>query len=551
MHLQTWAKVWSLAAVTFSLTPCLAGDILTADYDNARTLSNPNETILNTSNVNVSTFGKLFTRTLDADVFAQPLYLQNVPIKKHMLNVVYIADAHNTVYAFDADNATSSAPLWSVNLGPYDTPSGWTSGLGILSTPVIIGSRGAIYVVAATNENGHRVYRLHALNLRTGAEEFGGPVIIAGQVPGSAPDGQNGVVTFNPDQQVQRTALAYSAPGGSVYFAFASDRDHAPYHGWIFGYNTSTLQQTAIFNASPNGSAAGVWQSGRAPAVDEKGNLYYQSGNGDFDGIANFGESFLKLSPNASGALALADWFTPSIWREMNTYDYDLGSTGPFLLPGTRLLVGGAKTGTFYLLSVDNLGHLRAGSSPVQSFTGTGSCAMPLVFQGCLQIMGQAYWYSAAAPTLYVWGVHDQLKAYQFSNGRFNTTPVSTGTSTAYYPGGVLAVSSNSSTAGTGIVWAITNDTPDQGFYFGPGWIGTGTLHAFSAADLTQELWNSDQNVTRDALGTFASFTPPLVVGGKVYAPTFSNQLAVYGLLGRSTQAVKHYPNPVRRQRKL
>jgi hypothetical protein len=523
------AKFAVLIAAVLCAGRCYSGDVTSAQYDNARTLSNTAEIYLNTSNVNSNTFGKLFTRTVDGDIFAQPLYLQNVAFPDQTVNVVYVATMHNNVYAFDADNPSASAPIWSVNLGPYDTPLGWNSGLGVLSTPVIVRSVEAIYVVAATSENGNRVYRLHALDLLSGVEKFGGPVVIAGEVAGTASDGQNGEVIFNADQQIQRSSLALS--GDSIYFAFSSDRDHPPYHGWVFGYSTSTLQQTGIFNDTPNGSLGGIWQAGRAPAVDANGSLYYESGNGDFDGLTNFGESFLKLNVSNSGALSLADWFTPDIWNDMNAYDNDLGSSGPTLIPGAGLVLGGGKTGTVFLLNTNAMGHTQTGNGQiVQSFLGTTGCTVPVMDQGCSQIMGQAFWYSAPTPTLYLWGVHDQLKAYQFSNGQFSTTPVSTGTMSAYYPGGVLSISSNLSTPGTGIVWAITNDTPDQGFYFGPGWIGTGSLRAFDATDLTHELWDSSQNLARDELGNFASFTPPTIAGGKVYVPTFSNQLVVYGL---------------------
>ncbi len=294
----------------------------------------------------------------------------------------------------------------------------------------------------------------------------------------------------------------------------------------------ATLAQTAIYNVTPNGSLAGIWQSGRAPAVDASGALYYQTGNGSFDGAANFGESLVKLTPDSSGALTQSDWFAPDNWADLNTYDYDFGSSGPGLIPGTNMVYAGGKTGIFYVSNTGALGHVVAGNGQIaQSLAATPGCSLPLVFQGCYQIMGHALWYSAAHPALYVWGVHDRLKAYAYSGGQFNPTPISTGVSSAYYPGGVLAVSSYLGTQGTGIVWAITDQTPDNGFYFGVGFNGAGTLHAFDAADLTHELWNSDQNLGRDGLGEFASFTPPVIANGKVYAPSFSNQLVVYGLL--------------------
>ena len=266
--------------------------------------------------------------------------------------------------------------------------------------------------------------------------------------------------------------------------------------------------------------------------MDPNGALYYETGNGDFDGAVNFGETVLKLTPGNSGQVSLSDWFTPAEWRTMNTWDYDLGSSGPTLIPGSNLVLAGGKTGEIYVTNTAGLGHEQAGDSQiVQSFFATSGCPPPLLFQDCAQIMGQVFWATAPVPTLYVWGVHDQLRSFQFSQGSFSPSPAGTGGVTAYYPGGVLAHSSYLGVSGTGIVWAITCDTPDNGFYFGPGFTGTATLHAYNALNLTAELWNSDQDSTRDSLGNFASFTPPLVADGKVYAPTFSNQLVVYGLL--------------------
>jgi hypothetical protein len=532
-------KIGGMMAKLFGACVLLAGalpgsaraaDIITAQFDASRTMAYDAEIALTTSNVNASRFGKLFSRNVDGAIFAQPLYLQDVVIHSKKVNVVYVVTAHNQVYAFDADDPNESTPIWSISLGQYDTPSGWNTGLGILSTPLIVRSSGAIYVTAATLENGSRVYRLHALDLLTGAEKFGGPTVISASVPGTAGDAQNGIIAFSPNSHIQRTGLALS--GDDVVFAFAADRDHSPYHGWVFSYSISTLQQTGVFNDARNnplddGTGAGIWQSGRAPAVDSKGALYFETGNGTFDGTMDFGESFLKL---ARGTLSLSDWFTPNAWQALDEVDYDLSSTGPTLIPEAKLVFGGAKSGIIYLLSTDNLGHLSAGDTrAVQSFTATSGCVIPYIDQGCAQIMGHVFW--SDAPTLYVWGVHDVLRAYRFSNGRFNTTPADVGTMQAYYPGGVLALSSHLGTPGTGILWAITSDTPDQGFYFGPGFTGSATLHAFDANNLKNELWNSDQDPLRDGLGTFASFAPPVAVNGKVYVPTFSNQLVVYGLL--------------------
>jgi hypothetical protein len=229
--------------------------------------------------------------------------------------------------------------------------------------------------------------------------------------------------------------------------------------------------------------------------------------------------------------MTLSDSFTPAAWDALNNVDYDLSSTGPTLIAGADLVFGGAKSGIVYLLSTKALGGLSKNDrNVVQAFNAASGCVIPYVDQSCPQIMGQVFWTAPDLPVLYVWGVHDFLRAYEFRNGLFNTKAVGIGTLNANYPGGVMALSSYLNKGGTGILWAITCDTPDGGFYFGPGFTGTATLHAYDANNISKELWNSNQNA-RDSLGTFASFAPPVAVNGKVYAPTFSNELVVYGLL--------------------
>lgn len=514
-----------------------AGDIATAQVDAARTMSNPSEILLTTSNVNAAKFGKLFARTVDGAIYAQPLYLQGLTIAAKKTNVVYVVTSHNNVYAFDADNPAASSPIWTVNLGTFPVLSGWNTGAGVLSTPVIVRASNVMYVVAQTFESGARVYRLHALDILTGAEKFNGPVVISGSVPGTADDSVGGVLSFDPNQHVQRTGLAIA--GNNVVFAFSADRDHLPYHGWVFSYNRTTLAQAGIFNDAPSNNTgtgengvfgSGIWQAGRAPAVDAQGNVYYETGNGAFDGTANFGETFVKLA--GSSALGLSDWFTPADWETLNALDYDLSSTGPTLIPGTSFFFGGAKSGLVYLMSTSNLGQLSTNNvNIVQSFTATSGCTIPLVDQGCAQIMGQVFWPTAPTPTLYVWGTQDVLRAYQFTGGVFNTTPVGLGSLSGNYPGGSMGLSSYLGTAGTGVLWAVTNDNPDNGFYFGPGLVTTGTLRAYDANNVSVELWNSGQNSVRDSLGALSTFGLPTTAGGKVYVPTFSNQLVVYGLL--------------------
>jgi dockerin type I repeat protein len=530
-------KAYAAAWVLFLTMPTLVCgvDISTAQIDQSRTMANSSEIYLTTSNVNVAKFGRIAALGVDGAIFTQPLYLQGLAIANQTKNVVYVATSHNKVYAFDADGPNASNPIWTANLGPYDNPpTDWITGMGVMSTPLIVRSLGAIYVVAATVENGTRVFKLHALDLITGTEKFSGPSVIMGKVKGTAGDAVKGFVSFAAKNHMQRTGLALSK--NNIVIAFGADRDIPPYHGWLFSYDTQTLLQTGIFNVTRNNITelgAGIWQSGRAPAVASDGSIYLETGNGNWNGTTDFGQSFLKLTIGKSG-LRVASWFTPNAWNALNQVDWDLSSTGTTLIPGTNQVFGGSKDGTIYLLSTSNLGGITTSDTGAnQKFIATIDCPEPKQWNSCHQVMGNVFWSTATIPTLYLWGVHDVLRTYTFNNSNktFLTTGGYVGSQpTANYPGGVLSLSSYLATPKTGILWAITAGTEDPG-YFGPGFTTAGTLHALDATNPSTELWNSTQDSARDDLGYMASFTPPITVNGKVYVPTFSNQLVVYGLI--------------------
>jgi hypothetical protein len=493
-------------------------NVTTAQNDNARTTANLNETILNTSNVTVNQFGRLFSRSLDGSLYAQPLYVANVAIPGNGThNVVYLATLHNTVVAFDADDPSQAASFWQVNLGPSRpccSGSFITPEIGIVGTPVIDPASSTLYVVAATLENGSYFHRLHALDITSGQEKFGGPVTIQASVPGTGPDNLGGVVTFKSQYHLQRPALLLA--NGTVYVGFCSIGDGGVWHGWLMGYNALNIQQQVfVYNAVPNGNGGGIWQSGRGLVSDASGYLYLMTGNGDWDGQSNFGDSMVKLSTAAT----TVDWFTPGNQAALALSDSDVGSGGPILIPNTKLLVGGGKEGVLYVVDSSNMGHLQTGNGQiVQSFKVSSG-----------EIHHDAYWDNSGAPLLYLWPSNDVLKAFRFGNGTFNTTPVAQGTLNVNRPGGVLAVSASGSTPGSGIVWATTPSSSAANA------VVVGTLRAFDASNVSHELWNSDQNAARDSLGNFAKFTSPTIANGKVYVPTFSNQLAVYGVVGSST----------------
>jgi hypothetical protein len=509
-------------------------NVWTHRYDNARTGSNLAETQLNTSNVNPNQFGKLFSYAVDGDIYTQPLVIRGVSIPgKGTHNVVYVATNNNGVYAFDADNnlGANSQALWYTSFnGPAITPVPAAdmlatfipnlSPIGIMGTPVIDQSTQTMYLVARTKEtSGSNVayrQRLHALDISTGAEKFGGPVLIQASVSGVGYDSVGGVVTFNPLKEHQRVGLALA--NGNVYIAWASAGDSDPYHGWVIAYNATTLQQIGALCVTPDGQRAGIWQSGQPLSIDASGNLYVATGNGTFDGVRNFGESILKLNANLSSVL---DWFTPDNWSFLNSLDLDLGSAGVLLLPGTNDLVGAGKEGRLYLLNRGSLGHTQVGNGQiVQTFQITGGG----------NIHGApAFWNGPSGPWVYVWGEQDNLKAFAFDGSVFNTTPISQSINPAPpgMPGGFLTISANGSQAGSAILWASIPYAEDANID-----IVSGVLRAFDATDLTRELWNTRMVPARDDLGNFAKFVPPTIANGRVYLASFSSRLHVYGPLG-------------------
>lgn len=495
-----------------SLTAFSQVNVLTANYDNGRSNSNLNETILTPSNVNAQQFGRVFTLPVDGQIYAQPLYAGQVAIPNAGThNVLYVATQHNSVYAFDAD-AWTGVPLWHVNFGP--TVSSDLYGfqdiepeVGILGTPVIDTTTRTLYVVADNYQKGVYSYSLHALDMTTGAELQGGPTVISGAVPGDSLDSKNGTVTFDPSQHLQRPGLLLL--NGVVYIGFGSHADIAPYHGWIMGYDAKNItSQLYLWCTSPNGDESAIWQSGRGLAADAAGNIYVSTGNGDFDGVSNFGESFLKFTPGANG-LQLADWFAPDSWATWNTLDADLGSSGVAFVPNTSLIFGGGKYGAGFLVDTQNMGHTMMGNGQIVQSLSVSPYG----------VYSFAIWNGSLGPVLFAPDGPNPVAGFRFTGSAFETVPSlqSSVLSTNIFQG--ISVSSNSSIPGTGIVWDANWDQPTQKII----------LRAFNAEKPAVQLWDNTEN-PNDAAGPFAKFVSPMIANGKVYMPTFGNQVAVYGL---------------------
>ena len=570
------------ASATIGVTD-LAG-VTTYHNDLSRDGANAQEYALTTANVATATFGKLFSCTVDGAIYTQPLWVPGLTVNGAKHNVIFVGTQHDSLYAIDAD-ASPCSILWHANLIDPATHGG-TSGetpvpvtgsscnpcyvgqaagdilpeIGVTGTPVIDASTSTLYVVSKSVITSGPTFfqRLHAIDLATGNEKFGGPVGISGSVSGNAPDSSGGTVTFSVQNQNQRASLALV--NGVVYIAWGSHEDASvvngagtgnAWHGWLMGYQvnaSSALAQVAIFNTTPNtiGSATwakgGIWMSGGAPAADSNNNLFLITGNGTWDGVTNFGDTLLKLG--TSSGLSVADWFTPSDQATLDNNDLDFGSGGAVVLvdmplsPVQHLIVGGGKQGSgnpgeLFVLNRDGLGHNSATDTQagvVQKFaTNATIYSTPAFWNSTLYVAAAN---EGAAPS-------NSLLSYPFNGttGLFNTSAVGTTTSFGF-PAPTPSVSANGGT--NGIVWALdnTNFCTAQSIGCGPA-----VLHAYDATNLRTELWNSGTTA-----GFAVKFTVPTVANGKVYVgtrgtdgtmgngnaatePGGTGELDVYGLL--------------------
>jgi hypothetical protein len=515
-------------------------DVLTYHNDVARTGQNLNETILTPGNVNSSTFGRLFTLSVDGKVDAQPLVANGVAIAgQGTHNLLVVVTEHDSAYAFDAD---TGMPLWhasTLKAGETSSDSrncGQVSPeIGITSAPVIDRSRGpngAVYLVAMSKDgSGNYHQRLHALDLSKGTELFNGPKEIEATYPGTGPNSSGGRVIFDPAQYKERTGLLLL--NGVIYTAWASHCDNPPYTGWIMGYNQTTLAQKTVLNVTPNGNDGAIWMAQAGLAADSSGNIYLLDANGTFDsklnasgfpGKGDYGNAFLKLS--TSSGLAVADYFEMKNEHQENSTDTDLGSGGALVLPDLNdgagktwhLAVGAGKDGNIYVVNRDAMGKFSTNANniyqEVPNALAGGVWAMPAYFNN----------------TIYYGPVGSPIFAFPISKAKLDAGPTAQTSNPFAYPGTTPSISANK--AQDGIVWATEN-------------LFRGVLYAYDATDL-KELYNSNQAPGgRDHFGAGNKFVPPTIANGKVYVGA-STGVGVFGLLKTSsaTQPPSFVPKP-------
>jgi hypothetical protein len=510
-------------SATLTVLAAAAGtDVTTYKYDLSRSGLNPTESTLTLANVTAASFGLLRSLSVDGRVDAQPLYLSQFSVAGAAHNVVFAATEHDSVYAFDAD---SGAMLWHVSLLPAGESTSGAQGcnqitpeIGITSTPVIdrgAGAHGAIYVVAMSidaKSNYHQ--RLHALDLTSGAELLGGPTEIAAQYPTSG--GSN---SFNPGQHAERAALLLA--NGTIYTSWTSHCDGQPYSGWIIAFAENSLAVSGVLNVAANSSAGpAIWMSGGGPAADAAGNIYLLTANGAFEttmdangfpSLKDYGNSFLKISSAAAG-LSVLDYFAMSNEVAESNADEDLGSGGEMLLPDLtdagntvrHLVIGAGKDGNIYVVDRDSMGKFSPASNNIfQVLNGVlpgGIWSTPAYFNG----------------SVYYGDVSGTLKAFTLASAKLQATPQSQSATQFTFPGTAPSVSANGTA--NGIVWAHENTS-------------TAVLHAYDAANLAHEIYNSNQAAAnRDHFGAGNKYITPTVADGKVMVGT-TNSVAVFGLL--------------------
>jgi hypothetical protein len=547
-------------------------NVVTAHNDIARTGQNLNETALSPANVNPSQFGKLFSQTVSGGIWAQPLYVSQLAIPNNGTHdVVYVATSTDMVYAFDADSngGVDAKPLWQVSL-LTNTPSAGKlqANFGVVGTPVIDLSSNTLYLVSSEVSGSSDIFRLHALNIATGAEKFGGPAAIQGSVPGTGTASVSGVLTFNPAVQYQRPGLLLL--NGVIYVAFGSVNDEGPWHGWIFSFSEATLQQLDLFCSTANGVGGGFWMGGSGLAAEvynpakPYGRMFVATGNGTYtgaypySGTMSYGMTMLDFDLTG-GIFTIEDEFTPFDELSLDAEDGDLGSGGPVLLP-TQTMASGqtlnpliqvGKPGLIYILDRDN--NTDGSNNSATEYSPAGLGGFGTTADRAIQELqtpiaagenwgagvwgSEAYWNNniyfggthSASPSSY-YGTGTSLSAYSFVNGVLSATPTSQTNELYQYPGPTPSISANGTTGG--ILWALMTDAQAVG--------GPDVLLAYDATNLASTLYSSNTNLARDNPGPAWKFTVPTVANGKVYVGA-NGQLSIYGLLASEQSA----PAPV------
>jgi outer membrane protein assembly factor BamB len=500
----------SAKALPYAGTPI---DVTTYHYDSQRTGWNPAETALTPASVQSSKFGLLHRFKVDGDVLAQPLLVSGFVFPDgNARDVLVVATENNSVYAFDAGTYDT---LWHVNFG---TPQSSEDvgclhvhpQYGVSATPVIVrraANKASLYLVSATEPQSMVFHtQIHALDLATG-KNLHAPVEIAASK--KLDDGST--LKFSSTFNWIRAGMALG-PDGSIYVAASShcDNNGDLTAGWLIRYDAD-LKQTGSFSSidTPAGKKlAAFWASGFAPAIDQGGNVYAVTGNGNFDkGGKDWGETVLRLPPDLAKA---TDWFTPAAYKALNGADLDFGSGGVLLIPTLKsqaappLAVAIGKDNVLYLLNRDNLGKVHAGDAGALQAQRRGP-------RGTGLWGGTAYYKGAAGGRVYVQSDNDVIRAYAVDTGATpSLTEIAQGTQRSVLGGSIPIVTSDGGQAG--VVWVVRRRHPPD-------------LDAYDAEKLGAPLFSAE-------LPDYTAGSPkitPIAANGRVYIGT-SGSVSVFGL---------------------
>jgi len=494
-------------------------DVLNYHYDNYPTGWNKSETDLTPATVHSASFGQITTLNVDGNVLAQPLMVSNFTMPDSSVhNLLIVATGHNSVYAYDAQDYTL---LWHRKFGPPQPMNDVGCQdihpeYGISSTPVIVRTApnaATMYLVVASEPAPFSFHtKIHAVDLGTGTD-----IMPPREIKPTAHLATGGQIHFDPQNQWNRASLAYS--NGSIYVGVGShcDNNAGAISGWMLRYDASDLSLLDRFNtieAHADYELSSIWMSGYAPAISPDGHVYAITGNGNYNlgkGFKGYGESVIGLSSDLKKKSV--DTFTPNSWSQLNGSDADFGSGGAMLIPTVSgqlappMLVAQGKAGNVYLLDSTHLGGLQGdghtGSQPLQEIDGSSS--------GCW--CGAAYYVGPGGGMVFYQG-SGVLHGYSVNtSGTPSLTNTINGTSSGGGGGTFPIVSTNGSTANTGVVWVIKRATTEQ-------------LQAYNAATLGDPIFASNAGTWSN--GSRAYLTP-LVANGRVYVGAFKT-VTVFGL---------------------
>jgi hypothetical protein len=536
--------------------------VTTWQNDNYRSGENTHESKLLYNTLGKTSFGQICSAQLDGQVYAQPL-ISTVTFKGSAQTVAYVVTENDTLYAISGAKSNAEAPCTvfaSINLssflGQYPVDCHYIGAgqcqtiapyVGILGTPVINGN--VLYLVAETqdvqtgqpNHWYHTLFEIDASNLK-----------VIGHIIITPPSGCGSASIPFSQTHIQRPGLLYA--DNYLYVAFSMMDGIAPLpNGLVFGYNTVKPNNPPLCFATTPGNSSdgggGVWQS-LAYGFDGTGNyLYFDTGNGIWDGATSFGDSFMKLNPTS---LSRADYFTPSDQYYRNCVnsaggneDLDFGSGGVMLVPDQQvagwpyLAISGEKEGNLWVMDRANPGTFHAGTCSV-----SGKC-VPCTAANDQQPDNQniqtvqiftagrtAFFHNTPAfgqfnvngtlqEYIYIAGAYGGLTQYQLcANPTLpicNSTGVSTSTGFKY--GVTPAVTSDSGTqvAPDGIVWAIWGDGSIVPL---SGSSKPGVLYAYDALTMAQLYASNQCSTGADAITTATKFSVPTIANGYVYLGT-------------------------------